>query len=162
MYWISTRIIWIPFYLWLLFIIIKNYKKQTYVILLCIAFLITLTDQVSTQLFKEVFHRLRPCHALGDSVHLVKGYCGGQFGFISSHAANSFGLAGFLIPLLKNKIKFFIILILFWASIICYSRVYLGAHYPADVACGAIVGYLLALTVNRLRIFISKKLNLDH
>jgi len=160
MYQISEGFIWIPFYLWFLFVIIRNYKKQTYLILICIVILITLSDQITTEFFKPTFHRLRPYHTLGDILHYVNGYHGGQYGFISSHAANTFGLAGFLIPLLKNKIKYFSVLILFWASIVSYSRVYLGVHYPADVACGAIFGYLLALLMNQFRMVISRKLKL--
>ncbi|NOX45847.1 MAG: phosphatase PAP2 family protein, partial [Chlorobi bacterium] len=75
--------------------------------------------------------------------HLVKGKCGGQYGFISSHATNHFAIALFLIVLLENEIKGFTISILLWAGIISYSRIYLGVHYPGDVLGGVIVGSLI-------------------
>jgi len=79
-----------------------------------------------------------------DQVHLVKDYCGGQFGFISSHSSNSFALAVFLIGILGKKFKYFSVLILVWAVLVSYSRIYLGVHYPGDVVVGGIFGSGLA------------------
>jgi len=149
MFWISNKIIWIPFYCWLLYLIIKNYRKESIFIIFLTIILVCITDQVSTNIFKIFFHRLRPCHALGDMVHLVNGYCGGQYGFISSHASNSFGIAVFIIYLLKKKYKYIFFIMLFWASIISYSRVYLGAHYPLDVICGAAFGSFIGWIISK-------------
>ena len=101
---------------------------------------IVLSDQISVHAFKEVFLRYRPCHnlVLQSQVHL-NGGCGGTYGFISSHAANTFALAMFLSLLFNGKIKYFTLFILVWASFVSYSRIYNGVHYPADIACGAIV-----------------------
>ncbi len=95
MYAISEKLIWVPLYLAILIYLGFRYKKKFWLILLFIAIAATLADQVSVQLFKNVFHRLRPCHepALQGMVHLVRNECGGLYGFVSSHASNSFNVA---------------------------------------------------------------------
>jgi undecaprenyl-diphosphatase len=142
MFWLSNKFFWIPLYLVFLYLIIKQYKKQSVLIILFLIALIVLSDQLSVHAFKNLFMRLRPCHEpnLAGLVHLVNGKCGGQFGFISSHACNHFALAVFLASLLGRRIRYFSLGILIWAGIIAYSRVYLGVHYPGDIIVGAIVG----------------------
>ena len=140
MWWISGKTSWWPFYLLLLVFMVWKKKWQLLPMLLFIILVITLADQTSVHLFKNVFQRLRPCHepALEGLVHLVNNKCGGQFGFISSHAANTFGLA--LLTLLWIKKRWFTALMITWALLVAYSRVYLGVHYPIDVLMGAIWG----------------------
>lgn len=156
MYWISVKWTWIPLYAFLLYLIIREYKWKSLLILLFVAILITLSDQLSSHLFKNTVERLRPCHnpEIMGSVHLVRDHCGGLYGFVSSHAANSFALAVFLIGFLGRKFKYFTPLILLWAAIVSYSRIYLGVHYPGDVIVGgifgAILGYLLQITYHKI------------
>jgi undecaprenyl-diphosphatase len=149
MFWASNKLIWIPLYLFFLYLIIKNYKWKTVGIFIAIIVLITLADQLSVHLFKNVFQRFRPCHEpqLEGLVHIVNGKCGGQFGFISSHATNTFALAVFLIQLLGKRYKYFTISILIWATVVAYSRIYLGVHYPGDVFVGAAFGSLLGILI---------------
>ena len=156
----SNGITWIPVFLSLLYLLYRNYsKKEFIIILLFTALLITLTDQVSFQLFKEIFHRLRPCHEaeLQGLIRTYNGECGGDYGFVSSHAANYFGIAVFNIFLLFKKYKVVIPLLLLWALIISYSRIYLGVHYFGDVLCGALVGSLIAIIVFNLFLLIRRK-----
>ena len=157
MFWISVKWIWIPLYAFLLYLITREYKWKSLLILLFIGILITFSDQLSVHLFKNTFQRLRPCHnpEIMDQVHLVKDYCGGQFGFISSHATNSFALAVFLIGILGKKYRYFTLSILLWAAVISYSRIYLGVHYPGDVIVGGIFGAVLGLIL----LVFYKKLN---
>ena len=91
-------------------------------------------------LFKNVFQRLRPCFAedLIGLVHYVS-LPGGKYGFVSSHAANSFGIAIFVWLIFKSYWKWTWILF-FWASIIAYSRIAIGVHYPGDIIIGGLVG----------------------
>ncbi|MBU1012802.1 MAG: phosphatase PAP2 family protein [Bacteroidetes bacterium] len=149
MFWASNKLIWVPLYLFFLYLLIKNYKWKTIGIFISVIILIVLSDQGSVHLFKNVFLRLRPCHEpqLEGLVHLINGKCGGQFGFISSHASNTFGLAVFLIRFLSKKYRYFTILVLLWAAMVGYSRVYLGVHYPGDVIVGAAFGSLLGYVV---------------
>ena len=150
MYAISGKIIWAPVYLAILIYLGIKYKKKFLVIIPFIIIAVTLADQLSVQLFKNVFHRLRPCHepSLTGMIHLVNGQCGGLYGFVSSHASNSFNVA--LLSLMFIKRRWFTISIIIWASVIGYSRIYLGVHYPGDVICGAIVGSLIGWGIYKL------------
>jgi undecaprenyl-diphosphatase len=153
-WWASEPLVWIPVYICLLYFAIKAYRWQTMFVVLFVALCITLTDQISVHLFKDFFMRLRPTHnpVIQFQVRTMNGYYGGDYGFISGHAAGYFGLATFLSMLLFRKIRHFTLIVFIWASIIAYSRIYLGVHYPADVACGALlgifIGFLLGLLFN--------------
>jgi len=158
MWWFSDKLIWIPFYLFLLFLLIKQYQWETVAILLTLAILIALSDQFSG-LLKNSIARLRPTHnfEIQDQVQTLNGYLGGSYGFVSAHAANSFALAYFLIKFLKPHIKYIAPILYFWALLVSYSRVYLGVHFPGDILGGAILGLFSAwVMVNIYYRFISK------
>jgi undecaprenyl-diphosphatase len=145
MIFISGKLSWTPFYLVLLYLIIKNYKKQSILIIIGIILLIICSDQISSSVFKPLFERPRPCHneAIKDLVYLPSGHCGGAYGFISSHACNVFALAVFITHILK-RYYFNIGWVMFiWATLVAYSRIYMGVHYPGDVLVGATVGALI-------------------
>ena len=151
MFWASDKFIWIPLYLFFGFLVIKHFKKQTWLIILFTLLLILLSDQISNHLFKDIFLRYRPCHnlLLQNKIHLNSG-CGCMYGFVSSHAANTFALAMFLGLLLRKRIKQFTLFIFLWAAFVSYSRIYNGVHYPADVAVGALLGMLIGVIVFKL------------
>jgi undecaprenyl-diphosphatase len=148
MYWLSDKYIWVPLYAFLLFLLFRYYGMKALILMVLVALLITISDQVSVHLFKNVFQRLRPCHepALEGMVYTL-GRCGGKFGFISSHASNSFAIAVFMALLLWHKVRSMAIFMLVWAALVSYSRVYLGVHYPGDILVGGMVGALEALLV---------------
>jgi len=148
----SGKFTWVPFYLFLLGLIVYRFGWESIRILLMIAVLISLADQISVHWFKFPFERLRPCHEpeLEGLIHLVTGNCGGRFGFVSSHAANSFALAGFVSLLLSPFYRWMSALIFTWAFLVSYSRIYLGVHYPGDIIGGAMLGWLISLLVWKL------------
>ena len=159
MYWISEKYTWIPFYAVLLGFIIWRFKYKAVYILLAIAFVILLADQFTSSFMKPFFERFRPCHEpdLAGMVYLVEG-CGGKFGFASSHAANTFGLATF-IYLIFHKIYKHVGWLFLWALIVSYSRIYLGAHYPLDILVGAGIGILIGWLVYLIMIRLAFKNN---
>ena len=158
MWWISGKTTWWPFYLALLIFLGWTRRWQLGIMILFIVIAITLTDQTSVHLFKNVFMRLRPCRdsALEGLVHIVNGKCGGKYGFISSHAANSFGVA--VLVLLWVKRWWFSGIMILWAFLIAYSRIYLGVHYPGDVIGGALWGALCGWGVFELFKLLMKNL----
>jgi len=89
-------------------------------------------------------------------VHLVRNHCGGEYGFVSSHAANTFAIAAFTLLIIRKS--WYSIFIILWATLVSYSRIYMGVHYPGDVIGGAILGFLLGFLIYRLYILIEKKI----
>lgn len=144
MWFVSGKYEWIPLYALLLFLVVKKYRKYSWIFILFTVLSVVLADQISVKLFKEMFERWRPCHnlELKSIVHIVNEKCGGRFGFVSSHATNSFAVATFLGMAMNRKI---LVALLFWALVVSYSRIYLGVHYPFDILGGAILGVLIAL-----------------
>lgn len=142
MWLVSDKYVWIPFYISLVYVVFRNYSWK--VILACfvtVALIILFTDGVCSNLIRPLIGRMRPSNLdnpISGMVHIVDGHRGGRFGFPSAHSSNTWGLTFFVFYLFRRHwLTFFMI---FWASLVCYSRMYLGVHYPGDL----IVGMLLA------------------
>lgn len=149
---ITRKETWFPFYLLIIYFIVKNYRNKSIFILLFLMVTIVASDQLSV-LLKENIQRLRPVHEPGIQ-HLVHNVLrkGGLYGFVSSHAANSFAIFVFVTRVFKKRSAWF--LFFFWAVIVSYSRIYSGVHYPLDILGGAILGWILALVFYKLLMFV--------
>ena len=103
--------------------------------------------------------RPRPSHVLGlgDMLHYVNKYRGGNYGFVSAHAFNVFSLSFYLFFTLRKQIKWLPFLLFPWAFLVAYSRIYLGVHYPADVIVPFLLSIFLAYGVSRVYFYFKKK-----
>ena len=152
---------WIPLYLTFVFFAIKKYKVQGLYIILATVLVVVLCDRFSAGFMKPYFERLRPCHEPSISKYIRSIIdCGGQFGFISSHATNHFGMAVMFTWFFKkiSKVSFLTWVFYAWAGLVSFAQIYVGKHYPGDVLFGALCGFLIGWAV----LFFFKKLITFH
>ena len=144
MWLISDKWVWLPMYVSLLYVLLKNYSyKAVFSILIAIGLIILFTDCFTSQIVRPWIGRLRPSNLdnpVSKIVHIVDGYRGGAYGFPSNHASNTWGLAFFITFLFRRwRLAFFFC---FWALLTCYSRMYLGVHYFSDLLGGFSLAFL--------------------
>jgi undecaprenyl-diphosphatase len=146
----SDKFTWVPLYALLLWLLIKQNTGKVGLLLLMIILLILASDQ-ATNLAKYTFARLRPSQepSLHGMVHILRDYTGGQFSFYSAHASNAFAVAVFVLRLIGRRYKWLFPVMLFYATLVSYSRIYLGVHYPFDVLTGALMGSLIGYLMSR-------------
>jgi undecaprenyl-diphosphatase len=142
---------WVPFYAFLLYYSIRKAGWQVWKFIVCTVATFAITDSVSASVLKPLFGRPRPCHDAELQPFLRNILdCGGLYSFPSSHAANHFGLAAFwywALFLMTGK-KWNVLWI--WAALICYAQVYVGKHYPSDIAGGAVLGYITGVLMAKI------------
>jgi undecaprenyl-diphosphatase len=147
MWMVSEKFIWIPLYVTLLYVLVKYKKKESILPILSMLLILIVCDQISSSIIKPLVGRPRPSHdpEIMGMLKYVYDYKGGPFGFPSSHAANTFGLATFVTLLFRKRsigISFYL-----WAVICSYSRIYMGVHYPLDILCGSALGILVGWSI---------------
>lgn len=154
---------WVPLYIALLYVIIKNNEnmQQILLILCSVALCIFLADGISSGLIKPLVGRFRPTQdpIIKYQVDVVNGYRGGMYGFFSSHAANTFSICIFLCMVIRNKIL--TLGLLSWSLINCWTRIYLGVHYPGDILCGLVWGFVVGMSVYLFYRFLYKRISTD-
>lgn len=148
---VTNKISWIPLYLVMAIFIFKKFgAKKLLITLVLVGLMILFTDQIS-KFYKDILvQRLRPCNNIDliPYMRLVKDTCGGRYGFFSGHATNHFAVAIF-VGLIFKQSKWVLSILLIWALIIAFSRIYIGVHYPLDVLSGTLIGVLFGLLFYR-------------
>ena len=155
---ISAKTTWIPLYLLLVGLLVWRYRKPAMtnvkwlqrvpvcvVMITVIGLAVGAADFIASGILKDLVARPRPTRVpeLEGVLHLVRGYRSGQYGFVSSHAANTMAVALLFSLIWRNKIA--TVGLMLWVAANCYSRMYLGVHYPLDILGGLMVGALVAL-----------------
>lgn len=170
---ISGRLTWLPLYALLIGLLFWRFGwRRALVYVTAIVAVVGVSDWVSSGIIKHLVCRLRPTHEplLCGQLHIVRGYVGGLYGFVSSHAANTMSVA-LLYTLLWTRqvvlpyrqsatcyLNVIVPIVLFlWVALNCYSRMYLGVHYPGDILGGLIVGAVTALLIYALVSFVLRK-----
>ena len=159
-FWLIVTEKWssIPIYAVLLYLVYKNYGlKGTLIVMISVALMITATDQLAN-LFKHGIKRPRPCQVetLRETMRYIAERCG-RYGYFSAHAASTMATAVFLSLLLKKWYRYLPFLLLFWAAVVAYSRIYLGVHYPLDIVTGMFFGALIGLLFYKIQFWAQRR-----
>jgi len=141
---LRDKYFWLPLYAFIITFLVLNFKQKGFIIILVLIIAISISDQLSSHVLKPFVHRLRPCNdpAISSMVRTVIG-CKPGFSFPSSHAANHFTIAFFLGLTFLNYNRLVLIIGIIWAFLISYAQIYIGVHYPTDIICGAILGFII-------------------
>ncbi len=146
------KLFWAPLYTFAVAFLVLNFGRKGWQILLGLVVVVALSDGISSELIKKNVQRVRPCNdpAMVEIVQLRIDSCGSGYSFTSSHAANHFAVAIFLLPFLSPLARWIRPALLVWAGIIAFSQVYVGVHYPGDVLGGAMIGAMVGWSVGVL------------
>ena len=146
---LTTATTWIPLYLSMFYMVLRNnnsFRKVIFV-LFCAALCYLLSGAVDDGIVKPLVARWRPTHdpVIGWQVDVVNGYRGGNYGFFSAHACNTFSIAVFFSLLVRSR--FLSVSLILWSLVNCWTRLYLGVHFPGDILCGILWGGLVGTVV---------------
>jgi len=155
---LTTAATWIPLYVSLFYMVLKNNDSMQKILLIvaCAGLCVFFAGSLDDMIVKPMVARWRPTHdpQIGVLVDVVNGYRGGNFGFFSAHASNTFSIAVFISLLVRSRVL--TIALVGWSLVNCWTRMYLGVHYPGDILVGLLWGgtvgtllYLLYYRINR-------------
>ena len=157
---LTTAATWIPLYVSLFYVVVKNNDnfRRIICILACAGLCVLFAGTVDDLLVKPLVARLRPTHdfQIGMLVDTVDGYRGGKYGFFSAHAANTFSLAVFFSLLMRSRLV--TLLLVGWSLTNCWTRLYLGVHYPLDILCGLLWGGSVGTGIYFLYRYVDRRL----
>lgn len=157
---LTTAATWIPLYVSLFYVVVKNNDnfRRIICILACAGLCVLFAGTVDDLLVKPIVARLRPTHdfQIGMLVDTVDGYSGGKYGFFSAHAANTFSIAVFFSLLMRSRLV--TLLLVGWSLTNCWTRLYLGVHYPLDILCGLLWGGSVGTGIYFLYRYVDKRL----
>lgn len=157
---LTTAATWIPLYVSLFYVVVKNNDnfRRIICILACAGLCVLFAGTVDDLLVKPLVARLRPTHdfQIGMLVDTVDGYRGGKYGFFSAHAANTFSIAVFFSLLMRSHLV--TLLLVGWSLTNCWTRLYLGVHYPLDILCGLLWGGSVGTGIYFLYRYVDRRL----
>ena len=160
---LTTASTWIPLYLSLIYVVIKNNDnfRRILLVIACAGLCVLLAGTVDDLFVKPSVARLRPTHdfQIGMLVDTVDGYRGGLYGFFSAHAANTFSVALFMSLLMRSGLLSS--LLVAWSLTNCWTRLYLGVHYPLDILCGLLWGGSVGTGVYFLSRYVERRFSLS-
>ena len=146
---LTNGMTWIPLYVALICVVVKNNEsaKQTMLTILAAVLCVLVTATFSELITKPLVGRLRPAHdpSLAAVIDITRGIRGAGYSFFSSHAANTFGLAVFMSLLIRDRV--FTVFMVGWSLVNCWTRLYLGVHYPSDILTGILFGGVVGFAV---------------
>jgi len=156
---LTTATTWVPLYVALLFMVLRNNDTAVKVLMVVggAGLCVFLAGSLDDMMVKPIVARWRPTHdnEIGRLVDVVNGYRGGHYGFFSAHASNTFSIAVFFSLLVRNRLlSVFLVL---WSLANCWTRMYLGVHYPGDILCGLLWGGMVGTAVWWLYYYLYKK-----
>lgn len=151
MLYFSDKFFWIPFYCIVIWMLSRQLGKRMWPVLLGLILSVVAADRITSGVMKPLIGRTRPCHEVSLTPRVIEGVnCSDTGSMASSHAANHFAIAIFMILIYGFSARTNLVFWLLWASVVAYSRVYLGVHYPTDIMAGALVGALCGWAAYKL------------
>lgn len=146
---LTTAFTWVPLYVSLFYLVLKNNEtvSQILFVVACVGLCLLFTGTVDDTVVKPLVARWRPTHdpVIGSMVDVVNSYRGGNYGFFSAHACNTFSIAVFFCWLVRSRLLSFALVA--WSLVNCWTRLYLGVHFPGDILCGLTWGAVVASLV---------------
>jgi undecaprenyl-diphosphatase len=155
---LTTAATWIPLYLAMFYLVLKNNDstKKILLIVACAALCVLIAGSLDDLVVKPLVARWRPSRdpEIGILVDTVNGYRGGRYGFFSAHAGNTFSIAVFFSLLIRSRLLTFFLI--GWSFVNCWTRLYLGVHFPGDILVGLLWGGFVGMSVYFLYVRVSR------